>query len=159
MRFRKLRIAWSVAWGISCALLIVLWVRSYWWYDSIGHPTSGTLPNIFSSSMGDVRLHWDNTSSPNLEWQLWCDRLEPSSYSDLDERPWIDRRFRFDYPYWGCAAWSVPHWFLIGTVAFAGGVPWIPWSKDFSLRTLLVGTTILAVMLYLFRNAVVGFWP
>ena len=30
MRFRKLRIAWSVACGIACVLLIVLWVRSYW---------------------------------------------------------------------------------------------------------------------------------
>ena len=29
MRFRKLRIAWSVACGIACVLLIVLWVRSY----------------------------------------------------------------------------------------------------------------------------------
>ena len=31
MRFRKLRIAWSVVCGIACVLLIVLWVRSYWW--------------------------------------------------------------------------------------------------------------------------------
>ena len=31
MRFRKLRIAWSVGCGILCVLLIVLWVRSYWW--------------------------------------------------------------------------------------------------------------------------------
>ena len=30
MRFRKLRIAWSVAWGVVAVLLIVLWVRSYW---------------------------------------------------------------------------------------------------------------------------------
>src|SRR5215212_550767 len=30
MRFRKLRIAWSVFWGLSTVLLIVLWVRSYW---------------------------------------------------------------------------------------------------------------------------------
>ena len=30
MRYRKLRIAWSVGWGIACVLLIVLWVRSYW---------------------------------------------------------------------------------------------------------------------------------
>jgi hypothetical protein len=29
MRFRKLRIAWSVAWGLPAALLIVLWVQSY----------------------------------------------------------------------------------------------------------------------------------
>jgi hypothetical protein len=31
MRFRKLRIAWSVFWGLNGVLLIVLWVRSYWW--------------------------------------------------------------------------------------------------------------------------------
>ena len=31
MRFRKLRIAWSVVCGIACVLLIALWVRSYWW--------------------------------------------------------------------------------------------------------------------------------
>ena len=35
MRFRKLRIAWSVACGIACVLLIVLWVRSYWSCDQV----------------------------------------------------------------------------------------------------------------------------
>ena len=30
MKFRKLRIAWSVVWGVAAVLLIVLWVRSYW---------------------------------------------------------------------------------------------------------------------------------
>src|SRR5690242_15343552 len=29
MKYRKLRIAWSVVWGVVAALLIVLWVRSY----------------------------------------------------------------------------------------------------------------------------------
>ena len=29
MRFRKLRIAWSVGWGIIAVLLIALWVTSY----------------------------------------------------------------------------------------------------------------------------------
>ena len=33
MKFRKLRIAWSVTWGIAAVLLIALWVRSYWVYD------------------------------------------------------------------------------------------------------------------------------
>jgi hypothetical protein len=31
MRFRKLRIAWSAGCAIACVLLIVLWVRSYYW--------------------------------------------------------------------------------------------------------------------------------
>jgi hypothetical protein len=35
MRFRKLRIAWSVMSGIAAVLLIVLWVRSYYNGDSV----------------------------------------------------------------------------------------------------------------------------
>jgi hypothetical protein len=34
MKYRKLRIAWSVGWGLACVLLIVLWVRSYWRVDA-----------------------------------------------------------------------------------------------------------------------------
>src|SRR5690242_4400156 len=29
MKYRKLRIAWSVIWGVASVLLIVLWLRSY----------------------------------------------------------------------------------------------------------------------------------
>lgn len=32
-RFRKLRIAWSMAWVIVCLLVIALWVRSYYRRD------------------------------------------------------------------------------------------------------------------------------
>src|SRR4029079_14162774 len=35
MKYRKLRIAWSVAWGVICLLLIAMWARSYTRWD---HP-------------------------------------------------------------------------------------------------------------------------
>src|SRR4051812_21196701 len=35
MKFRKLRIAWSVFWGVACVLLVVLWVRSFFATDSL----------------------------------------------------------------------------------------------------------------------------
>ena len=35
MKHRKLRIAWSVAWGVVAVLLVSLWVRSYWIADSL----------------------------------------------------------------------------------------------------------------------------
>ena len=35
MRFRKLRIAWSVVCVVACVLLIVLWVRSLQWADML----------------------------------------------------------------------------------------------------------------------------
>src|SRR6185503_6285985 len=36
MRFRKLRIAWSVWWGVVAVLLCVLWVRSQNHFDDTG---------------------------------------------------------------------------------------------------------------------------
>jgi hypothetical protein len=35
MKYRKLRIAWSAVCGMICLLLILLWVRSYWWHDRL----------------------------------------------------------------------------------------------------------------------------
>ena len=35
MKFRNLRIAWSVGWGVLAVLLCVLWVRSYWRFDQM----------------------------------------------------------------------------------------------------------------------------
>src|SRR5712671_2831573 len=60
MRFRKLRIAWSVACGIACVLLIVLWVRSYWWFDSAVGPISGTRFLVVSSGYGRLHARLDN---------------------------------------------------------------------------------------------------
>jgi hypothetical protein len=36
MRYRKLRIAFSAACGITCVLLIVMWVQSYSNYECLG---------------------------------------------------------------------------------------------------------------------------
>jgi hypothetical protein len=36
MKYRKLRIAWSVAWGIAPFVLIGLTIRSYWIEDAVG---------------------------------------------------------------------------------------------------------------------------
>src|SRR6188472_669381 len=35
MRFRKLRIAWSVAWASVAVLTFACWMRSLWWIDSV----------------------------------------------------------------------------------------------------------------------------
>ena len=35
MKYRKLQISWSVAWGLAGILLFALWVRSYCWAESI----------------------------------------------------------------------------------------------------------------------------
>jgi hypothetical protein len=58
MRFRKLRIAWSVAWGLLAVLLVVLWVRSYWHQDElVGSIGTTGLMNISSANVAKHRLH------------------------------------------------------------------------------------------------------
>jgi hypothetical protein len=35
MKHCKLRIAWSVTWGVVAAFLCMMWVRSHWWDESV----------------------------------------------------------------------------------------------------------------------------
>src|SRR3954451_7738148 len=73
MKFRKLRIAWSVFWGVAAVLLIALWVRSYWWSDVLWmvRPTcdaradsvnGGTTISIFFDSEREVGSEWNRNS-------------------------------------------------------------------------------------------------
>jgi hypothetical protein len=44
----------------------------------------------------------------------------------------------------------VPYWVVVcvaATLTIAPWIPWIPWSNRFSLRTLLIATTLVAVVL------------
>jgi hypothetical protein len=38
-----------------------------------------------------------------------------------------------------------PHWFVVVVCTGAAALPWLSWSRTFSLRTLLIGMTMLAV--------------
>ena len=60
MRFRKLRIAWSVGWGVACLLLIALWVRSYWWVEGVSVTNGprhsvviGSCPNVIAIQIAE----------------------------------------------------------------------------------------------------------
>jgi hypothetical protein len=41
----------------------------------------------------------------------------------------------------------VPFWFLVSAAALFAAVPWIEWPKRFTLRTLLIAMTLVAVVL------------
>src|SRR3954447_22406762 len=54
-KFRKLRIAWSVSWGLSCVLLVVLWVRSHFVIEGVGRASQTPIETsgfIFMSDNG-----------------------------------------------------------------------------------------------------------
>jgi hypothetical protein len=149
MRFRKLRIAWSVAWGVVAVLLVVLWVRSYWWIDDVYrhyHPTHG-LGAI--SQEGSLIFFWGPHNDVPLFSPLGFPGPPPTW--DYDYYPVYDPSSPIAFPFEFAVRSDMigfPTWFGAAVCAGAGMAPWpnyIP--RRFSLRTLLIATTLVAVAL------------
>jgi len=150
MKYRKLRIAWSVAWGVLCLMLIVLWVRSYSWRDNVKVRLPADLYILFASEDGisGFLIRENNTGVSRIEIDSWpCNsediRFFPfnsDSYSPLGSYAWW-----FGDTAFGAIA---PHWFPAVLFTALTVAPWIrQWQWRFSLRTLLIGMTVVAALL------------
>ena len=140
MRFSNLRIAWSVLCAIACVLLIVLWVRNYWVVDEVTAPvttqhfiTSGSVPGAVAIGWGKGTRNWKIIHPRTQDWRDAVGENVPSPV-------WfgVTRRSGF------VVVW-MPSWFLILVFATLAAAPWLTWR--FSLRTLLIATTLIAMML------------
>ena len=145
MKYRNLRIAWSVAWGIVAVLLVALWVRSYWIWDRCywpGLPLT-QLGTQFSSDSGHTMTVVSPRVAASSGSLITISRPGPAStahqilYSTETLGFYFLRTptlFRFDLPYWS----------LVTASLALGLAPWlIRWR--FSLRTLLIAATLVAV--------------
>jgi hypothetical protein len=144
MKYRKLRIAWSVMWGVLCLLLIVLWMRSHFRSDHLIIPWQTT--HIFSadSFRGKMFLsvYAGNTA---YSWEVGKaigDRVFPSGGVDYDSPV---RAWTWVVMSGGIDAYILPHWFPVFIFATLAAAPWLP--GRFSLRTLLIATTLVAIAL------------
>jgi hypothetical protein len=135
MKFRKLRIAWSVTWGIVAVLLCFLWLRSFKSMDRLGGPISSTRIILIASINGHVLVNW-----PFHDWgYVW--NMRSTSLNSKDAWPYfVDCDFR-QLP----DGFAMPQWFPVLVTLFLTASPWT--LSRFSLRTLLVATTLLAVVL------------
>jgi hypothetical protein len=125
-----------------CLLLIVLWARSYWRVDQFVVGEMSPQLNLGITSMpGALLIRTGIVSSrtelnqPSEEWLETLNRASGSLYPSR---------------VWGHFAYSsrhaiVPYWFLVGLTAILGAITSFQWR--FSLRTLLIATTLLAVLL------------
>ena len=157
MRFRKLRIAWSVGCLIACVLLVVLWVRSYWWCDMFEIRTASQLLQL-DSRKGRLSF-WQK----NPGWPKQSPKITQLLLDGMDMGRFYGRCPAGDYqkPYWDQASILafgrfgserervifIPYWFPVLISAALAAVPWIRWSKRFTLRTLLIATTLVALVL------------
>jgi hypothetical protein len=146
MSFRKLRIAWSVFWGVACVLLIVLWVRSYRLRDEIASLLTPTNGIYFESLEGRTGLHYYH-SSDMRNWQSSAESAPVVDYMRDMSGP------RFEFEVSGMANGTIthiaaPYWLVTTSVAILAATPWIRQLRwRFSLRTLLIATTLVAVAL------------
>ena len=141
---RYLRIAFSATCLIACVLLIVLWVRSYWRNDIIGYrgPSITTSAASEFGSLSFSRIYQTGES-------VWFTYLEPVDRDESDYSP-IALLFMFGYVHRApnnSLGIYFPHWAPALLAAILAGIPWATVLRRFSLRTLLIATTIIAVVL------------
>ena len=85
MRFRKLRIAWSVACGIAAVLLIALWVRSYRQRDRYCCIRFMPMSSPLSPFEGGLFLtHLTPPAPLPIRWEYNIDPIRPSDWETWD---------------------------------------------------------------------------
>jgi hypothetical protein len=135
-----------------CLLLIALWVRSYSQWDQFYNPISNKTLIIVESASGRIILDW-TIASPGARWRWHLTRNLQGEYwrgalKDLQ----TDNRHQGigGFGYYGNpwhTIYRLPYWFLVALFAALAALPWLKRVKRFSLRTLLVVTTIVAILL------------
>jgi hypothetical protein len=155
MKFRKLRIAWSVGCGLVCLLLIVLWVRSYSVNAFVIRDT-GVHRGFIGSRAGKIGFQWlalELKFRDSSQWQVGTDSVSTSdNYSknlfrhfDFVPPPSYALGFQWRKRSDGWEA-ELPMWFPVVVASLLVSIPWIN-TWRFSLRTLLIATTLVAVLL------------
>ncbi len=142
---RKLRIVLSAMCGIVCLLTIVLWVRSHHAEDRASCRLSSVGIRLYSSRGWLVLFKNGTPGAGPYDWDI-----------TFGSEYWLnppDTRLQYALPlsFFGRSAISnisLPHWvFVVVSVAVAA-VPWLLHRQfRFSLRSLLIATTLIAIVL------------
>jgi hypothetical protein len=147
---RKLRIAVSVFFGLLTVALCVLWVRSYWRMDAISvNWTNATVTSVCSEFGAFTISHMDQPIGKNrldLYYWGWATRNGHvvSSYRHStalhDSFVWVWKKTGFR-----CCV--IPHCVLVLATLLPLCFMYVPAIRQFSLRTMLIATTLVAVVL------------
>jgi hypothetical protein len=157
MKYRKLRIAWSVAWGIACLLLIVLWVRSYSQWDNIRVKPNAGHYILCRSVVGQFSVGYlgENViARPTFEWAIYDNpQVDKQGWVTASFTPGSNRLLSLELVHSELGfkvtantferQITTRHSFLAMLTALFASVVWLRWR--FSLRTLLIAMTLVAV--------------
>ena len=131
---KYLRIAVTALSLTACVLLIALWVRGQFWVDWVHIPLTGGHIVTVASWPGCliIRIMDVDAALP----QLWF------SYPVSEHGRQVWRAL-----YWSAdGSFLMPCWLAVLITVTLAAFPWLP-LRRFSLRTLLIATTLVAVAL------------
>src|SRR4051812_996193 len=115
LRLRKLRIAWSVFWGLACVLVLVLWMRSYWYAESVIWSRSEGPMFWFRSELGEATFMFEATPQEmrriDAGW-TYLNEVRTHSYR-TQQQSWVDGQFRWGTPVANRVRVTAPFWFLV----------------------------------------------
>jgi hypothetical protein len=155
MRFRKLRIAWSVAWGVVTLLLCSPWVRSYvggeyfyWIYAFRRSAVVGTAQGRVVVYSGEFTIGPESSRLQRLRESTFFVAVRDSVASPLLNSASY-RPIRTAALSRGSAledrAVVISLWLPVLVTAVLVAIAWRHWR--FSLRTFLIATTAAAMAL------------
>jgi hypothetical protein len=145
-----------VGWVVVAVLSVLLWVRSYWWHVGLARVSAGGNMLSVASTTGAVYLNRAQLA------QLGIPRTSPPLTTG-----WHSESRIADFPHKGFE-WrshagyfliTIPFWFVSALTVVIAATPWTPVQVAFvrgliaripyrfSLRTLLIATTLVAVTL------------
>jgi hypothetical protein len=170
---RYLRISVTTLSLLVCCLLILTWPRSYSVEDDFFFCISETAFGV-GTSMGRISLSesdyeliapgpWCDWNSrpirkddPEFSWEAPLSTGIEQVLTMLEGPDWwkTEPAYRDSWgfgiardPDGGILSVTMPHWFPILLSATIAAVPWISSVRRFSLRTLLIAVTLLAILL------------
>jgi hypothetical protein len=170
MRFRKTRTAFSIFWLIACLIVIVLWVQSFHTADRLHGRLWGRESLLLAWQEGrfaavtfgwhgaPIRWQWETRNYP-VDDERSCPIGSMHHYASQLGFGWIHRPIYFeDLPTRTVSRDGTlverarlegvgpmaPMSFLVFLSGALAALPWIHWR--FSLRTLLIAITLVAVV-------------
>ena len=138
---KYLRIAVTVLSLTASVLLIALWVRSYSTKDICGLTFVNQKRCNYCAKQGRIFLtvfDYETSAWAIGKRREWDIRSEATSSDDAKGEP----HFYFE-KFDGYYRMILPHLLLVVLGTTLAAIPWLPWR--FSLRTLLIATTLVAV--------------
>ena len=140
---KSLKITWTAFWGAVAVLLIVLWVRSYSINDIATYGRPAGPGYMFGSLRGELSIARFKSIEGNVSegWSAWTHTADYRAWEKNSSSDLLGVRF-------GSFFVVMPYWILTFACTLTMLAPWIHqlhWR--FSLRTLLIATALVALVL------------